>query len=80
MYNWKKYLIRYTSISILLCSQLLLMAQCPMCKMAAEANMKDGGLAGQGLNNGILYLLVIPYLLAGTLIYLYRRSRKQLKN
>lgn len=48
-----------------------------MCKMAAESNMKDGGLAGQGLNNGILYLLVIPYILAFTLIYLYRKSRKQ---
>ncbi|MBK7811985.1 MAG: hypothetical protein IPI50_12260 [Saprospiraceae bacterium] len=54
-----------------------ILAQCPMCKMAAESNMKDGGLAGQGLNNGILYLLVIPYILAFTLIYLYRKSRKQ---
>ncbi|MBK7226166.1 MAG: hypothetical protein IPH96_12445 [Saprospiraceae bacterium] len=27
-------------------------AQCPMCKMAAESNMKDGGMAGRGLNQG----------------------------
>ena len=27
-----------------------LLAQCPMCKMAAESNLKNGGTAGKGLN------------------------------
>lgn len=35
-----------------------LVAQCPMCKMAAESNLKNGGTAGKGLNAGILYMLL----------------------
>ncbi|MGB0838996.1 MAG: hypothetical protein ACPGXL_02590 [Chitinophagales bacterium] len=42
-------------------------AQCPMCKAAAEANLKEGGTAGAGLNDGILYLFFTPYLIALTL-------------
>ena len=36
-------------------------AQCPMCRIAAESNLKDGGTAGAGLNAGILYMLAAPY-------------------
>ncbi len=57
-----------------------LFAQCPMCKMAAEANMKDGGTAGKGLNTGILYLLAMPYLLVFTLAFLYRKNKRKLVN
>ena len=28
-------------------------AQCPMCKMSAESNLKNGGTVGKGLNAGI---------------------------
>lgn len=40
-----------------------LLAQCPMCKAAAEQNLLNGGTAAKGLNKGILYLLLTPYLL-----------------
>jgi hypothetical protein len=53
-----------------------LYSQCPMCKMAAESNMKGGGMAGQGLNTGILYLLALPYLVVTVLAYKWWRSRK----
>ena len=33
-----------------------LLAQCPMCRMAAESNLDNGGTEGRGLNTGILYL------------------------
>ncbi len=41
-------------------------AQCPMCKASVEANLKDGGTAGLGLNAGIIYLFLTPYILALT--------------
>ncbi len=41
-----------------------IVAQCPMCKAAAEQNLANGGTAAKGLNKGILYLLATPYLLA----------------
>lgn len=53
-------------------------AQCPMCKLGAETNLKGGGTAGAGLNNGILYMLSMPYLLVATLgIIWYKNRRKE---
>ena len=51
-------------------------AQCPMCRMSAESNLKSGGTDGKGLNTGILYLLALPYLMVGTIGYVWWRSRK----
>jgi len=52
-------------------------AQCAMCKGAAEAALKQGGGDPVGLNNGILYMLSIPYLLVGTIGYWWWRNRRQ---
>lgn len=52
-------------------------AQCPMCRMSAESNLKNGGTSGRGLNTGIIYLLVMPYLIVPSLLYLWWRNRKQ---
>ena len=52
-------------------------AQCPMCRMTVESNLKAGGTAGRGLNRGILYMLAMPYLLVGTMGYFWWRNRRQ---
>lgn len=57
-----------------------LMAQCPMCKMSAEQNLKDGGTAGKGLNRGILYMLSVPYMLVGGLGLLWWKNRRRLSD
>lgn len=54
-----------------------LQAQCPMCRMSAESNLKDGGTAGKGLNTGILFLLSTPYLIIGFLGFLYWKNKKK---
>lgn len=54
-----------------------LSAQCPMCRMSAESNLKNGGTEGQGLNSGILYLLAMPYLMIATIGILWWRGKKQ---
>jgi len=57
-----------------------LMAQCPMCRAAAEQNLASGGEAARGLNHGILYLLITPYLIVGIIgviwYFQYRKSQK----
>jgi len=56
-------------------------AQCAMCKAAVEANLKDGGNAGAGLNQGIIYLMAMPYiamLLFGAFYYLQKRKKQTL--
>lgn len=52
-------------------------AQCPMCRMSAESNLKNGGTEGKGLNNGILYLLATPYLMIGGIAYFWYRNRRK---
>lgn len=52
-------------------------AQCPMCKMSAESNLKNGGSAGKGLNTGILYMLALPYTLVGTLGFIWWRNNRR---
>jgi|GEM_PF-172730 len=52
-------------------------AQCPMCRMSAESNLKNGGTDGRGLNAGILYMLAMPYMLVGFIGYWWWRNRKK---
>lgn len=62
-----------------LITSISLNAQCAMCKAAVEANLKDGGNAGAGLNQGILYLMAMPYiamLLFATFYYLQKRKKQ----
>jgi len=53
------------------------LAQCAMCKGAAEANLRQGGGDPVGLNNGILYMFSLPYLLVGGIGYWWWRNRRQ---
>jgi len=53
-----------------------LAAQCAMCKASAETNLKAGGGDPQGLNAGILYMLMLPYILVGSIGYWWWRNRK----
>lgn len=50
-------------------------AQCPMCKIAAESNLENGGTMGKGLNRGILYMLAMPYALVFTIGFIWYRNR-----
>ena len=69
----------YLGILFLMLSTSQLSGQCAMCKAAVEANLKDGGNAGAGLNQGILYLMAMPYvaMLIFGVIYYIQRSKKQ---
>lgn len=54
-------------------------AQCAMCRAVLESDA-DGGMA-QGVNNGIVYLMIFPYLLVGGVIFaVYRVLKKAKKN
>ena len=45
-------------------------AQCSMCKAVLESNMQSGEQAvGKGINDGIIYIMFLPYLLLGTAGY-----------
>ena len=49
-------------------------AQCAMCRAALESEADNS--QAEGVNNGIVYLMAIPYILVGGLFYfIYRRIR-----
>ena len=52
-------------------------AQCAMCKAVVE----NGNVTmAEGVNDGITYLMVFPYILVGTLFYFLYRHKKNSKN
>lgn len=62
-------------LSLLFVSQLV-SAQCAMCKAVVESG--DNAMA-EGINNGILYLMAMPYILvivAALLFYKYYLKKK----
>jgi len=67
MRNLKKIVIA----AILILAQFSGSAQCAMCKATAESNPDVGG----GLNAGIEYILMVPYLLLGTFVFIVLRGK-----
>jgi len=64
-------------ITLLLWVSLDVMAQCAMCRATLENNVSNGqaGIAA-GINFGILYLFIMPYLIVVVLGLLwYKKSR-----
>ena len=67
------------SFLIALACHSKLSAQCAMCKAVVESNLKEGGSAGAGLNEGILYLMAMPYIaiiIFGLFYFLQKRNQK----
>jgi len=53
-------------------------AQCSMCRaVVISGSNSDATRAGKGLNNGILYLLSMPYILGGVAFFIWRRNRRK---
>lgn len=52
-------------------------AQCAMCKAVVEGGNET---MAEGVNNGITYLMVFPYILVGLLFYFIYRHKKASKN
>ncbi|HSI68821.1 MAG TPA: hypothetical protein VK941_01200 [Gillisia sp.] len=51
-------------------------AQCSMCRAVLESG--DSQATAEGINNGILYLMIFPYLLMGGIaIFIYRTLRSK---
>lgn len=49
-------------------------AQCAMCRAVLES--ESSGKAAEGINNGIIYLMAVPYVLvAGLFYFIYRKIR-----
>jgi len=71
MYRIKLFLLIYI-ITIFVSS-----SQCAMCRVVAESSQAGGSTIANGLNTGILYLMIFPYILILLgMISLYFREQK----
>jgi hypothetical protein len=48
-------------------------AQCAMCRAALESS--ESGIKPEAVNDGIVYLMIIPYILVGLIAYAIYKSR-----
>jgi hypothetical protein len=72
----RKYLIIFL-FSMLVLFSLNAYSQCSMCRRVAETSQSEGNKSGRSLNKGILYLLSVPYLMAGIGAFIWWRNRKK---
>ncbi len=54
-------------------------SQCAMCKSVVESNIEGGSSIGAGINDGILYLMVMPYIALAIVALLWSRYNKRHK-
>ncbi|REE83246.1 hypothetical protein BX611_0533 [Lutibacter oceani] len=64
------------SLILFILSFQFMNAQCAMCKAVVESGEVS---QAEGLNSGILYLMVFPYILVGTLLYFIIKYRRKFK-
>jgi hypothetical protein len=60
----------FATILLLFLLNVSASAQCAMCRAVAESGSTNGQNVGGGLNNAILYLMAVPYIL---LILFFRK-------
>jgi Na+/H+ antiporter NhaC len=53
-------------------------AQCAMCRAVLESGADTS--AAEGINNGIVYLMAIPYVLVGVVFYVVYRKLRAAQN
>ena len=79
LFEMKNKILLFITFTLILLS-VDINAQCAMCKAVVETNLETGDTKGVGLNNGILYLMAIPYIAAlvfGIIYYLQNKKSNQ---
>lgn len=70
-----KTIVKISLFSIILLASAASQAQCAMCRAVLESEA-DTSIA-EGVNNGIVYLMAIPYILVGGIaFFLYKKYAK----
>ena len=69
---------KYIVLLLVLLSGLQSQAQCAMCRAQLES-MDDTSVA-EGINNGIVFLMAMPYILLGLVGYFVYKALQKRKN
>jgi hypothetical protein len=71
----KFFLISILTIVLMLLFTDFAEAQCAMCRQTAEKAAQENKGIGESLNTGIVYIMIAPYLLLGTLALVFFRKK-----
>ena len=63
------------SIIVFLLVSFYASSQCAMCRAVLES--EEGQSTAQGINDGIMFLMAIPYIIVGTIGYFIYRTYKK---
>ncbi|MBT8281862.1 MAG: hypothetical protein KJO16_09805 [Muriicola sp.] len=72
--RFKTYRKRLILLGFTILFPLLADAQCAMCRAVLESEGNTS--VAEGINNGIVYLMAIPYILIGALLFFIYRKVK----
>jgi hypothetical protein len=50
-----------------------------MCAGTVESTRGAGASTAEGVNKGVLYIFMMPYLIVGTIFYFWWRARKKVQ-
>ena len=73
MYLWKvkkKYFVLFVLLALVLLPNIT-EAQCAMCKASVESSQGQKNSVAGGINQGIIYLMIIPYIL---MVFIFRKQ------
>jgi hypothetical protein len=59
----KNYKLISLTLLVIIFTNMTVFAQCAMCKAVTKSDMDTGGNISNGLNTGILYLMIVPYII-----------------
>ena len=72
---FKPALLKFILIAVVLLFSFSANAQCAMCRASLENS--EGNIKPEAVNDGIMYLMIFPYLLVGLVGYAVYRLRKK---
>ena len=74
LFQFMKYLNNFLVCALCLLSTFSVQSQCAMCRAVLES--QESTAAAEGINNGIVYLMLFPYLLVGGVGYVVYKMRQ----
>lgn len=75
----KKIFLFILSVCVFTLINLDANAQCAMCKASIESSDKMKAYT-EGINKGILYMAAVPYIMIGSIAYIWYRSYRKFKD
>jgi hypothetical protein len=74
--SYRAFKAQYLVFALLFLNTLSANAQCAMCRAAIES--EGNGQKAEAINDGIVYLMIIPYVLVGAIgYYIYRMNKRK---